>query len=112
MAFRATLVFGGFIFDQFAFFIINVMAFGAGFDLGQFIMLIMVENCRWSPRIFKGVSTDKAHVFLAIRGTPKNDANDSETHQDQDKFLHAINSFGSSRSFYVFVYLIVFGIAT
>ena len=32
--------------------------------------------------------------------------------QDQDTFLHAINSFGLNRFFYLFIYLIVFGIAT
>ena len=66
VALRAALIFGGFIFHQTAAFIIDMMADIALFDFGEFIVLVMPEQRRGTPGIFKSVVLDKHHVILGV----------------------------------------------
>ena len=66
MAIRAALIFGGFIFQQAAVFIIDMVADIAVFDFGEFIVIVMPEHRRRAPWVFKSVVVHKRHVFLGV----------------------------------------------
>ena len=64
MAIRAALIFGGFILHQATVIIIDMMADVAFFNLGEFVVLIMLEDGPWTPGVCKYIVVDKRHVLL------------------------------------------------
>ncbi len=63
MAIRAALILGRFILQAFAV-LIDMVAFIAFFDLGQFIMIVMLENSRRALWVFKNRVVNYNHIFL------------------------------------------------
>jgi hypothetical protein len=80
VAFRALLVFGGFVFHQLAV-LIKVVAPTTLFNPGGFIMGFMVKKGWRSLGVFENGVVHKLHILLGLRNRNQDNG---ENHQHQD----------------------------